>query len=162
VVASLVAATIYSVPPRLKAQPFLGLLCNTLIFAPLLGLALEDGTTPRAFTVLCTTFVGLLMQSQLLHETADAAEDQAAGALTTARLLGAYGTRAMVIAIALVFTVVGFAHAPEPLLGWMSAVALGVGAATSVFARRPGDARGLLRVVALVGGVALFLVGTVA
>lgn len=94
---SLASSTVYSVGPRLKALPVVGTLLNAGIFAPLLFFAVGDGTTAPAHITIA--FVALLLQNQLLHERADADEDRAARALTTARVLSERATLAVVAAI---------------------------------------------------------------
>src|SRR5262249_15532082 len=99
-VASLAAATLYSAGPRVKAWPVAGTLLNTAICAPLLGLAAPDGASlPPGASVLSTTFVGLILQSQILHEAADAGEDARGRVLTTARLLGPRWTRIVAVGL---------------------------------------------------------------
>lgn len=162
VLASLVAGTVYSVGPRMKARPILGALFNTAIFAPLLGLALPQGAPPPpAFAALGATFVGLILQSQLLHEAADADEDAAGGALTTARLLGPRGTRALAVGLAAPFAALALALAPRPApaLAWTAAAALAGGAAAALLERDFAAARRLHRRIAAAGGGLLFAVG---
>lgn len=103
---SLIAGTLYSVGPRLKAWPLAGLVANTLIFVPLLVIGVSGRTLPAAFPDTMWVFTALLLQNQLAHELGDAREDEAAGALTTARALGARVTRALMVCIALVAAVV--------------------------------------------------------
>lgn len=163
VLASLLAGTAYSVGPRMKARPVLGALFNTAIFAPLLGLALPEGAPPPpAFAALGATFVGLILQSQLLHEAADAAEDAAGGALTTARLLGPRGTRALAVGLAAPFAALAVALAPRPVVGWTAAAALAGGAAAALLERDFAGARRLHRRVAAAGGGLLFAAGLLA
>jgi 4-hydroxybenzoate polyprenyltransferase len=163
VLSSLVAGTVYSVGPRLKAWPVVGALFNTAIFTPLLALATPEGAAPPpARAVLCATFVGLILQSQLLHEAADADEDAAGGVLTTARLLGSRWTRALTVALAAPFTLLAVALAPRPWVGWAAAVALAGGAAAALFERDWAEARRLHRRVAALGGALLFSAGLLA
>jgi 4-hydroxybenzoate polyprenyltransferase len=158
--ASLGAATAYSAGPRMKALPGLGLVFNTAIFAPLLGLALPAGAPPpRAYAALCATFVGQLVQSQLLHELADAAEDEAGRALTTARLLGPRWARACVAAAALVSASAALALAPRPAVGLCAAAGLVYSAARALSERDPAEARRVHKRVAAASGALLFAVG---
>jgi 4-hydroxybenzoate polyprenyltransferase len=153
-VASLIAGTAYSVGPRLKALPLLGLVFNTAIFAPLLGLL----HLPSA--VLFIVFVGLLVQSQLLHEAADANEDELAGARTTARTLGTSSTRAVIALVAIPTVVVAVRVAPSLLSSVAAAAAIAAGTAASLVERDPAAGRALHRRVSIVAGGILFIVGT--
>lgn len=98
---SLLAGTLYSTGLRLKAWPGAGLVANTLIFVPLLVVGTQGRSLPSAFPVTLLVFTILLLQNQVLHELADAREDEAAGALTTARSLGIIGTRVFIVVLAL-------------------------------------------------------------
>ncbi|MBL8911305.1 MAG: UbiA family prenyltransferase [Archangium sp.] len=98
---SLAAGALYSAGPRLKSWPGAGLVANTLIFVPLLSIGVTGRSLPSAFPELSLVFTALLLQNQLVHELADAKEDEAAQALTTARSLGIVGTRALIIGIAI-------------------------------------------------------------
>src|SRR5262249_15234378 len=84
---SLASATVYSTGPRAKRVPVVGTLLNLGIFAPLLWLGRE-----RPLWIEVVAFAVLLLQNQLLHERADAAEDAAAGVHSTASALGERGT----------------------------------------------------------------------
>jgi 4-hydroxybenzoate polyprenyltransferase len=91
---SLAAGWLYSAWPRAKRVPVAGLLCNLLIFAPLLCLTLTaPAPLPAGFVGLVSVFACLLTQNQLLHELGDLAEDLRAGDLTTARWLGPGASR---------------------------------------------------------------------
>jgi 4-hydroxybenzoate polyprenyltransferase len=94
---SLASATVYSVGPRAKRLPVLGTLLNLGIFAPLLWLGRE-----RPLAIEWVTFAVLLLQNQLLHERADAAEDAAAGVRSTAWALGERGTMIAIFVLAVV------------------------------------------------------------
>jgi 4-hydroxybenzoate polyprenyltransferase len=158
--ASLAAATAYSVGPRMKALPVLGLAFNTAIFTPLLGLARPAGApTPRAYAALCATFVGQLVQSQLLHEIADAAEDEAGEALTTARLLGPRWARACIVGTALLSAAAALALAPRPAVGLCAAAGLACSASAALWPRDPAEARSVHKHVAAASGALLFAVG---
>ncbi|UQA60136.1 UbiA family prenyltransferase [Polyangium aurulentum] len=157
--ASLAAGTAYSVGPRMKALPVLGLAFNTAIFTPLLGLALPSGAPPPAYAALFATFVGQLVQSQLLHEIADAAEDEAAEALTTARLLGPRWARACIAGTALVSAAAALALAPRPVVGLCAAAGLACSAAAALSKLDPAEARRIHKHVAAAGGALLFAVG---
>lgn len=112
---ALVASTLYSAGPRLKRWPLVGTLCNAAIFAPLLFLLRDDRSAPL-LPLHAVTFLGLILQNQLLHELADAAEDASARTLTTARLLGEPRTRRLVAALALPFVGLAFRVAPPASL----------------------------------------------
>jgi 4-hydroxybenzoate polyprenyltransferase len=94
---SLASATVYSVGPRAKRVPVLGTLLNLGIFAPLLWLGRE-----RPLAIEVVAFAVLLLQNQLLHERADAAEDAAAGVRSTAWALGERGTMIAIFVLAIV------------------------------------------------------------
>jgi 4-hydroxybenzoate polyprenyltransferase len=100
-IAALVAiasGTVYSVGPRLKGVPVLGTLANATNFVPLLwvGAAAHDPPLARQ---LAPAFAGVLLQSQIVHEAADAAGDARAGVRTTFLALG----RAASVALAALF-----------------------------------------------------------
>jgi 4-hydroxybenzoate polyprenyltransferase len=157
--ASLLAGTLYSVGPRMKALPILGALFNTAIFTPLLGLAVPGAGAPPAHAALCVTFIGLILQNQLLHEAADADEDAAGGAFTTARLLGPRGTRGLAAGLSAPFAALALAFASRPAVGWTAAAALAGGAAAALSDRSFAGARRLHRRVAAAGGALLYGVG---
>lgn len=160
-VASLTAATLYSVGPRMKSLPILGLVFNTGIFAPLLGIAIADAdhAAPPAYGVLASTFIALILQNQLLHESADAREDARGGVLTTARLLGPRGTKFAVLSVAVPGVTLAFALAPAPLVAWTAITALALGAAPALTASSPARARIAHRWIATAGGAAVFAAG---
>ncbi len=87
----LVAATVYSAPPRLKRVPVLGTLWNVVIALP--GLFLAD--TPRSpsapLRLLVALFALLLVVSQLLHEAEDRDDDLAGEVFTVAVVTGVRG-----------------------------------------------------------------------
>lgn len=158
-VASLAAGTLYSVGPRLKAWPVAGALFNTVIFAPLLGLALRDGASaPRGAAVLSLTFVGLIFQSQLLHEAEDAEEDARGRVFTTARWLGPRLTRIVATWLAAPFALLAIALAPGAGLGVTAVAALAGGAAVAFFERDFAAARRAHRYVTAAGGALVLLV----
>lgn len=162
VLASLAAGTVYSVGPRLKALPVLGTLVNLAIFAPLLGFASGPGSAPPGAAVISVTFVGALLQSQLLHEAADSAEDAAGGVLTTARWLGPAKTRVVVAAVAAPFAALAAALAPSSLSAWIAVLVLASGAVAAPLERDWASARRLHRYLAMAGGGLLFLLGHLA
>ncbi|MGZ3419690.1 MAG: UbiA family prenyltransferase [Polyangiales bacterium] len=149
--ASLIAGTAYSAGPRLKMWPVLGLMFNTAIFAPLLGLL----RFPSA--VIFAVFVALLVQSQLLHEAADAAEDAIAGARTTARMLGASSTRAVVVLVVIPTVVVVLRSAPNLTVTLAAAVTMGASTIAALVEADPAAARTFHRRVSIAGGALLFL-----
>lgn len=161
---SLVAGALYSAGPRLKSLPLLGLAANTLIFAPLLLLCAPrasspPSSSPPATAALVATFIGLILQNQLLHEAADADEDARGRSLTTSRLLGARATRLVIPGIAVVFTVVALAVADGRLVGFTSALALAAGSGAAWLVRDAAQARRVHRWVSAVFGAALFAAG---
>ncbi|MDC3960138.1 UbiA family prenyltransferase [Polyangium jinanense] len=156
---SLAAGTLYSAPPRLKDRPVLGLVANTAIFAPLLGLCVIEGEEPPAYELLAATFVGLLVQNQLLHEIADATEDAAGGAFTTARWLGPERARFAAAAVAVPFAVIARAVAPTPGLARAASLVLAAGAAAALWRGDPAAARKRHRGVAAAGGAILYWLG---
>jgi 4-hydroxybenzoate polyprenyltransferase len=157
--ASLAAATLYSVGPRVKAWPIAGTLLNTAIFAPLLGLAAPEGEAlPPGAAALCVTFVGLILQSQLLHEAEDADEDARGRVFTTARLLGPRWTRAAAVGLWAPFAAIAIGLAPGPWLGCAAAAALAGGALVALFKRDWAASRRMHRHVAVAGGGLVFLV----
>jgi 4-hydroxybenzoate polyprenyltransferase len=157
--ASLTAATFYSVGPRMKALPILGLVFNTGIFAPLLGLAISDQGAPASYGVLVSTFVALILQNQLLHESADAREDARGGVLTTARLLGPRGTKAAVLSIAAPGMTLAVALAPTPSMAVAAGSAIALGSAAVGLPGSPARARLAHRWLSAAGGVVLFIAG---
>lgn len=87
----------YSIGPRLKAVPFVGTLMNAGNFAPLLFVGLAaSGAPPRLWSLLFA-FVGLLLQNQLVHEAADAEEDQRGKVRTTFLVLGQRGAAVLAL-----------------------------------------------------------------
>jgi 4-hydroxybenzoate polyprenyltransferase len=84
----LASGAAYSVGPRIKQWPLLGTLANATNFAPLLWVASLGEPPSPWMTPLTAAFCCLLLESQLLHEAADRAEDQAAGVRTTVIFLG--------------------------------------------------------------------------
>ena len=141
-----------------KRVPVLGLLLNTGIFAPLMAVLLVPGATPPSWAHELALFTLLLTQNQLIHELADAAEDRAAGARTTARLLGVRGTVRAAIVAGLVIPLASLALAPtrpQALLG----SALAAVTTAIVYAARgdPARARVAHRATACLGGALLWL-----
>lgn len=156
--ASLTAATFYSVGLRLKALPVLGLLTNTAIFAPLLGLAVSEQGAPPAFGALLATFTALILQNQLLHESADEDEDARGGVLTTGRVLRPRGARSAVVFIAAPGIAVAVAFAPTSLVAWAAGLAIAV---CSLAALSPSPARGRVihRYLSVGCGLLVYLAG---
>ncbi|MBL8714908.1 MAG: UbiA family prenyltransferase [Myxococcales bacterium] len=154
-VASLVAGTIYSVGPRWKALPVLGVVANTAIFAPLLGLL---GRGAR-LGPLAAVFVGLLVQSQLLHELADTEEDARGGVRTTAQALGARATRRVVVVSATLSAVVAVALSRSLPVAVATVAALVVGTVVALAVRAPAEARAWHRRASVVVGALVFAAG---
>jgi 4-hydroxybenzoate polyprenyltransferase len=84
---SLVSGAVYSIGPRLKAVPIAGTLANATNFVPLLWVG-AAGDDPSLARRLAPAFAGVLLQSQIVHEAADAACDARAGVRTTFIALG--------------------------------------------------------------------------
>jgi len=155
---SLAAGALYSVGPRAKALPLAGLIVNVLIFLPLLGLMWAPGHTPSGGRGLLAVFVSLLAQNQLIHERADAAEDERAGALTTGRRLGAAGTYCAIAGIAIAGGAISLWLASGTASAAVSVAVLVAGAVAAL----GGDAargRRRHRAVAIVGGAILWALG---
>ncbi len=93
---SLVAATLYSAQPRLKAVPVVGTLVNGLIFAPLPFLA-SVGPPSAGMLFLAYCFYVLVTQNQILHEISDSQEDATAGVRTTGMVVGPTGVRVIAV-----------------------------------------------------------------
>lgn len=93
---SLVAATLYSAQPRLKAVPVVGTLVNGLIFAPLPFLAVV-GPPSAGMVFLACCFYVLVTQNQILHEISDGQEDASAGVRTTGMVVGPTGVRVIAV-----------------------------------------------------------------
>lgn len=155
VLVSLVAGVVYSASAWGKRAPVLGLLGNTLIFAPLMLLLHPGGELGAEGGVEAGLFVVLLAQNQLLHERADVEEDAAAGAWTTGRWLGARGTERVVGGLGVIGV---FVAMMAEGVGAQVAGGVGVIGATCVgLWMRPVAARRWHRWWALVGGGLVFL-----
>ena len=107
--ALLVAATVYSAPPRLKRVPVVGTLWNVVIALPGMVLAGAPQSPSPRFATLAALFAGLLLGSQLLHEAEDRDDDRAGGVTTVAVLFGARGALGAALAVV----------APLPLAPWL-------------------------------------------
>ncbi len=155
---SLVSACLYSTSLRAKRWPFIGLVFNIWIFLPLMGLALDRWSDrPAAFDLWLTTFVALLAQNQLLHESADAMEDNRAGDRTTAHFLGPTWTPVIGVGIGAVACLGVVWLALHPLVYLLGCGVITVATAILWWSRRqPGEARRLHRFACLVGGACLW------
>lgn len=153
---SLLAGLAYSTSVCGKRTPLLGIACNTAIFAPLALLLHPGGPLAPASRAELLLFALLLAQNQLLHELADADEDAAAGARTTARWLGVRRTRALLRGLGLVAALAALLLIRDP---HARVLGLGLGALAPLLAGdRPfAQARRAHRALALVAGAALFL-----
>lgn len=109
---SLLASTLYSAGPRLKALPMVGTALNALIFGPMLAFSLRDWDLTPALRVRFASFVVLLLQNQLLHERADLKEDQDAQVLTTAARFGEGAVAPLLWLLGAVGAVLGAFAAP--------------------------------------------------
>lgn len=87
----LVAATVYSAPPRLKRVPVLGTLWNVVIALPGLFLAGAPRPGHAPLRLLVALFALLLVVSQLLHEAEDRDDDLAGSVFTVAVVAGVRG-----------------------------------------------------------------------
>ena len=156
IAASLAAGTVYSAGPRLKRFPAVGLTANLLIFAPLLFTAVRPGSPSPALWLLVTVFALLVTQNQLLHEEGDAAEDEAAGAMTTGRWLGPRGVRGAVVALAAAIAACGVASR-APFSGGVCAVGAVATAWIGLWDHPARQRRQAHRYLAATIGAALFL-----
>jgi 4-hydroxybenzoate polyprenyltransferase len=155
---SLLCGVAYSVGPAGKRTPVVGLLLNTGIFAPLSAVLLLPGEVPASWPHELAIFSALLIQNQLLHELADHDEDLAAGARTTAQLLGHRGAVQVAALAGLMIPVLSLGLAPtagQCLLGSALGVITTVIAATA--GRDPARARTRHRRSACAGGALLWL-----
>jgi 4-hydroxybenzoate polyprenyltransferase len=155
---SLLCGVAYSVGLAAKQVPVLGLLLNTGIFAPLLAVLLRPGAVPPSWSHELAIFTLLLIQNQLIHELADRDEDRAAGARTTAQLLGPRGAVRVATLAGLAIPPVALGLAPTPgqwLLG--SALAAVATVITADAGRDPARARVVHRRTACAGGALLWL-----
>ncbi len=155
---SIAAGTVYSAGPRMKSKPLLGLIFNTLIFVPLLGLALSPQKQPPGYATVALTFTVLLVQNQLLHERADEGEDARAQNLTTARFLGERGTLGLVIVSGALGVLFARALAPNAALFGAAALSLAAGTLVSMLVRAPARARVCHKWIALIFGTIVFMV----
>ena len=90
----LIAATLYSAPPRLKRVPVLGTLWNLVVGLPGLFLAGRPSNIPAAMKLFVGLFALLLIVSQLIHEAEDREDDRVGGIATVATLTGTRGALA--------------------------------------------------------------------
>jgi 4-hydroxybenzoate polyprenyltransferase len=107
-VALLVAATLYSAPPRLKRFPVLGTLWNLLVGVPGFFFAGRPSVGELPLRPLVGLFAVLLLGSQLIHEAQDR-DDDVVGEVRTVATEGGRRT-ALVAASALVLA--------TPVIGW--------------------------------------------
>jgi 4-hydroxybenzoate polyprenyltransferase len=82
---------VYSVGPRLKSVPVVGTLANATNFVPLLFVGAASPHPSLAWR-LTPVFAGVLLQSQILHEAADARADDRGGVRTTFLAFGRVGS----------------------------------------------------------------------
>jgi 4-hydroxybenzoate polyprenyltransferase len=133
---SLASGTVYSVGPRLKAVPIVGTLANATNFAPLLWVG-AAGDEPSLARRLAPAFAGVLLQSQMVHEAADAAGDARAGVRTTFVALGC-GWSALLAALFGALTAFGSAVGDAARAGLVAAYVV---AFPLALARQGGDPR---------------------
>jgi hypothetical protein len=133
------------------------LIADALIFLPLPLLCSWPGGLRAAW--LGPALAVLLVQSQLLHEGADAAEDAAASDRTTAAWLGADGTRRVLLAAGIAGGASALALGVGGPHAWLAVPAVALHVLATVAALRAGDAaavRGVHRRVGVAGGAVLF------
>jgi 4-hydroxybenzoate polyprenyltransferase len=94
-VALIVAATLYSAPPRLKRFPVLGTLWNLLVGVPGFFFAGRPDVSELPLRPLVGLFAVLLLGSQLIHEAQDR-DDDVVGAVRTVATEG--GRRTALVA----------------------------------------------------------------
>jgi len=158
--ASLLAATLYSVPPlRFKRFPLIGDAMNMAIFFPLLLFA--PGAWPGAGDPTWIVWIALQIQvSQMIHCLEDLDEDRARGLRNTVILLGETGSRRVLLGLAqgaLVLGLWGGHGASRVVLGGGALAALGVVLAAQRAGASMRGLRGAHRVVVLLTLTALFL-----
>lgn len=168
---SLVGGGLYSFGLAAKRRPGWGLLFNASIFVPLTGLLLHEGTRsggwgepwagalPADFLCELTVFSALLLQNQLVHEVADADEDARAGSRTTARVLGPTRARQLAVWAGVGGMAAGLWLAPTPAQAGVAAALMAAGSSVLLRVDDAAEARRTHRVVALLGGAALWLTG---
>jgi 4-hydroxybenzoate polyprenyltransferase len=105
--ALLVAATLYSAPPRLKRFPVLGTLWNLLVGVPGFFFASRPSVSELPLRPLVGLFALLLLGSQLIHEAQDR-DDDVVGEVRTVATEGGRRT-ALLAASALVLATPGIA-----------------------------------------------------
>jgi 4-hydroxybenzoate polyprenyltransferase len=127
-VALIVAATLYSAPPRLKRFPVLGTLWNLLVGVPGFFFAGRPSIGELPLRPLVGLFAVLLLGSQLIHEAQDR-DDDVMGEVRTVATEGGRST-ALLAASALVLA--------TPLIAWWLAAGVArraeITAACAVFA----------------------------
>ncbi len=148
---SVAAATLYSAGPRTKSRVALGTLSNGLIFGPLLLVA-PGAVIDRGLVGWLGTFVALLLQNQLVHEQADAAEDAAAGDRSTAAWLGAGGTRLALAALGLAAAVAAAYAVNSSLAQGITWTAVVLASAVALSARPAPWRRRWQRWISFAGG----------
>jgi 4-hydroxybenzoate polyprenyltransferase len=142
---SLVAATLYSAQPRLKAVPIVGTLVNGLIFAPLPFLA-SSGPPSAGMMFLAYCFYVLVTQNQILHEISDSQEDATAGVRTTGVVVGPTGVRVIAVILGpLAALLIWRLHATASVVALM-ACALGLCGGATMVALGDAERAGRLRV----------------
>jgi 4-hydroxybenzoate polyprenyltransferase len=95
----LICYMIYSAGPRLKSIPLVGSLINIGLFTPLLFIGMRDASLPTGFVAVMVVCSALVLETQLIHEAADQADDRAGGVRTTWLILGPRWT-ALIAALA--------------------------------------------------------------
>ncbi|MBX3248090.1 MAG: UbiA family prenyltransferase [Myxococcales bacterium] len=154
----------YSTGPRLKSIPVIGSAMNVASFAPLLFVGLSDATLPPGLVTLACCFAALLLQNQLLHEAADASEDQRGALRTTFLQLGPRPVAGLAAIAGAVPSIAVASGDADPRLAFAALLALPFAILfPAALFRRGGEAsamrraRLLHRAAAVVGGAALFV-----
>ncbi len=157
---SLICGAAYSVGIRGagKHVPVLGLILNTGIFAPLAAVLLLPSSIPPSWVHELAVFTLLLIQNQLVHELADDQEDRAAGARTTAQLLGRPNTVRVAVLTGFAVPLASIGLAPTSGQALLSSAIAAVATVIAFEARRdPARSRRSHRAIAFAGGALLWL-----
>ena len=110
----ILAATLYSAPPRLKRFPVLGTLWNLLVGIPGFFFAGRPPLDELPLRPLVGLFALLLLGSQLIHEAQDR-DDDAAGDVRTVATVGGRSGALLAAALLVLAT---------PVIGWFLAAGL--------------------------------------
>ncbi len=153
----LVSGLVYSVGPRLKRFPILGTAMNATHFGPLLWLGLAGAAAPAGLWGITFVFACLILQSQLVHEVQDRAEDSAGRVRTSVVAFGEGWVAAGAAALGLAAAVLTATLLGQPVVG--AALLLGFGIAFPIALQRkarPQALRAWHRYGAVAAGALLF------